>query len=167
MSLDQFASTVSTKTSHPRGEFVGVIEYVKKEQTKKGTTMINIKVKTPSGYPPDFKLGFVTEEDFSRAKFQADNGDAAALSKISTTIAMTKQTLVRLGLVNKDVVDAMGYTQCLRELPKLIGKRVKVQVIEQKNNPEYNETRLSKHDEVQVTNSSSPSNGFSVDEVPF
>jgi hypothetical protein len=169
MNLDQFASTIGTRSSHPRGEFVGVVESIKREQIgKQNTTFVVIKVKTSSGYAPDFKLGFVSEEDFTKAKFMAENGQNEGLNKISTIISMTKGFLVRMGLVHKDSVEMLGYNQSLKELPRLMGQKVKVQVIAQKNNPDFDQTNLSKYDAPEVSNSTSPHNGgYSVDDVPF
>lgn len=167
MSLDQFASTVGTMTLHPRGEFVGVVDSVKREETKNGAKIICVYVKTNHGNAPKFTLGYVNEDDFSRAKFQLENGDGGPLDKIKTIISMTKNFLLRMGLVNKDVIDSLGYTQCIKELPKLIGKKVKVQVVEQKNNPQYNQTNLSKYEEEEVNNSTTPNNGYSLDDIPF
>lgn len=167
MSLDQFASTVSTRTSHPKGEFVGVVEAVKMEKTQKGVNLITIKTKTSHGYPPLFRLGYITEEDYSKASFLNENGDGSGLTKIANTISMTKSSLVRLGLVTPEAVDKMGYKACISEFPKLNGKKVKIIVSAQKNNPQYDETRLEKHEAVEAQNNTAPSNGFSVDDAPF
>jgi len=168
MNLDQFAQTISTKTSHPRGEFVGMVESIKREVVgKQNTTFVVLRIKTSHGYTPDYRLGYVTEEDYTRAKFMAENGNNEGITKISTTISMTKGFLVRMGLVHKDSIEMLTYTQCLKELPKLLNQKVKAQVTEQKNNAQYDQVLLSKYDVSEMQNNSTPSNGYSVDDVPF
>jgi len=168
MNLDQFASTIGTKVSHPRGEFVGAVEAIKREVIgKQNNTFIVIKVRTSHGLTPDFRLGYVTEEDFTRAQFMAENGNNEGMVKITSTISMTKGFLVRMGLVHKDTIESLGYNQCLKELPALVGKKVKAQVTEQKNNPQYDQVLLSKFEAPEATNNSTPRSGYSVDDVPF
>lgn len=166
MSLDAFSSGISSRQSHPKGEFVGMVDSVKKEISKNsGKSFIVVRIKTPKGYAPDFRLNYVSEDDYKKAKYLSDNGDEKDLGKIVTSISMTKNFIVKMGLVHKDMVDSMGYSACLKELPKLVGMKVKVSVVAQKNNPDFDASVLSKMDE--EVNKSEPSNGFSIDDVPF
>jgi len=177
MSLDQFSLGISSSTSHPKGEFIGMIRDVKVVPRKDGSGKLFLfDIKTDKGLPPSVRIGWVTEDDFGRAENLNRQGDSKPLKDIEMQIRILKHTLVKLNVVDEKTVNTMPYSACVKSLGGVKGKSCRILVKEQKNNPQYDQTDfLFFKDEQQVAPSfeqprqavSSPSNGFSVDEVPF
>lgn len=177
MGLDQFSQGVSASQQHPKGEFLAIIKEVKVEEKKdKSGKLFVFDLKTEKGFPPQIRIGWVTEDDYSRSESLQRQGDTEPLKKVETSIRMLKQALIKLAVFDEKTINGMAYSACIKTLGTLKGKQCRIQVKEQRNNPQYDQTDflyMPKTDAPQfsqeqaATVSSGPSNGFSIDDLPF
>lgn len=178
MGLDQFSQGVSASQHHPRGEFLATIREVKVEEKKdKSGKMFLFDLKTDKGFPPTIRISWVTEDDYSRGESLQKQGDTEPLKKVETSIRMLKQALIKLSVFDEKTINGMTYSACIKTLGTLKGKPCRVQVKEQKNNPQYDQTdflympreeaKQFSQEQAATTVSPGPSNGFSIDDLPF